>query len=296
MCGEEDRDHFIVKAPAKFWQSNYLPSHFSIGFSARIFYTREMFLPVNGLCLFIFISHFNSKTRLSITSTSLMSTQFAAPKHSNRSWTSAQAIAAYNKLRELPKSVINNLGRITVMVVGNGNILDVRNADNELVQTYTNDGTTLQKKIFNTNTRAISGLNNPETKWHFNEGVKAERAGDEQLASDHFQAWLNRCTLSFSVLSTQPEFDTIGKGDEIDCSLESVTTENGTMIGISNKNIKIKAVIAGKTTEATLDDLLAQFTMQDDTIEEESKPAQKATAASKATASKATARKATAGK
>lgn len=213
-----------------------------------------------------------------------MTTQFEAPKHSTRSWTGAQAIAAYNKLRELPKAVIDNLGRISVVVTGNGNVIDVKDAEGNLVQTYNNDGTTLQKKIFNTNTRAISGLNNPQTKWHFNQGVKAEKAGDAQLASDHFQAWLNRCTLSFSVLSTQPEFDTIGKGDEIKCTLEAVETENGRMVGISNKNIAIKEATAGKVRESSIEELMAQFSMADDTVEEEKQAATTKRARTRSTA------------
>lgn len=198
---------------------------------------------------------------------------FKAPRHSNRSWTIAQAMKQFNSLRIVDNATIANNGRVLLTVTGSGNIIDVLDANKQSVQTYANDGTLLQKKIFNTDTRAISGLQNPETKWHFNEGVKAEQAGNAQLASDHLQEWLNRCTLSFSVLSTTKEFNDIVKGDQVAANLETIVTENGKMVGVSSKNLAVKAVNAGKTTESTLEQLMAQFSMVDDSATAETETA-----------------------
>lgn len=171
-----------------------------------------------------------------------------APKTSTIMWTAETALAAYQSRRKFSTNDVENEQRIIVRITGNGNVIDVLDGEgNHVVSPST--GEVLTKKIFNTNATNPYALGTPRVEEYRVEALKAQKAGDKQRAADYFNAWLNATNLSFSVLSNTPEFNTLGKGDEIVCNLQKVTTDNGTLATINPKGIKVN--LGSKGTTAT---------------------------------------------
>lgn len=163
-------------------------------------------------------------------------TQTPTVPQSTIQWTLASALKAYQS-RQRPSKAHCDGGREILRITGNGNVIDV--VDGQGNHVASSDGELLTKKIFNTNATNPFSLDTPRVKELQAAAMLAEKEGRTQDAANYFNAWLNATTLSFSVLSNTANFDLLGKGDQITCDLQVITTPNGSLATVDPKSIKV---------------------------------------------------------
>ena len=156
-----------------------------------------------------------------------------------RLMTSASVKSIMSKRITVPAEASNK--RATFTIQGDGNVIDVKDKDGELVTSTIPgyEGTVLQKKIFNLQANSAIAMANPRTRQFIIDGLKAEKAGDSAKADELFNSYLNGAQMSFGVLLPSAVVDQLKKGVEIAARVVTVTTENGSLLTIDPSTITI---------------------------------------------------------
>lgn len=128
---------------------------------------------------------------------------------------------------------------------------DVKDAEGNLVLEANGTGAVLRKVIVGLTANSEIAVRNERNKAIRAEAMAAEAAGDATAADSLFNKYLNKCQLSFNVLSTSSLFGKITKGDDIKGIIEKVTTENGSLLTLGGVSI---AAIERASTKSTWDD------------------------------------------
>jgi hypothetical protein len=192
-----------------------------------------------------------------------------------RKMTSASVKAIMSKRTIVTNEHVGHKVKITVQ--GDGNVIDVKDKAGELVMSAVEEGTVLQKKIFNCRAASALAMRNPRNIEFLKAGLAAEKAGDAEGAHENFNKYLNATQISFGVLLPSNTAEKIGNGQEIAAVVERVDTENGSLLTLDSSTI---SMVAPTTLSAAAFDL-------SDFIEEEEETPAPVVKAPKAKASKA---------
>ena len=178
----------------------------------------------------------------------------------------AQTKARINTLQSV-QNVLNSRKRITetqaaqgvfvqMTVRGNGNIIDVRNSEGDLVPAADGSGEILRKKIFNLVCNSDVAIKNERNKDLLRSGYKAEQSGDTEQAAVHYNDYLNKTQVSISVLSTSANFTKIQNGDQVKGRVQLITTDKGSILTLDPSTLSIMAPSAGEDTSLNLMDMM----------------------------------------
>ena len=131
----------------------------------------------------------------------------------------------------------------TFTVQGNGNVIDVLDKAGKVVMSSIagQEGTVLQKKIFNLRANSALAMSNPRTRQFMIDGLAAEKAGKAEQASELFNQYLNSCQLSFGVLLPSGIVDSLTNGVDIAAKVIEVKTDNGSLLTIDPSAIFVQA-------------------------------------------------------
>jgi hypothetical protein len=124
-------------------------------------------------------------------------------------------------------------------IKGNGNVIDVKNKAGEAVGQAANPDVVLQKKIFNTNINSDIATSNPANIKLFSDARKAEKAGETETAHELYNELANKLQVSFGLLLPSKLEYELSNGVECSAKLQLVTTDNGSIITIDPKTIRV---------------------------------------------------------
>jgi hypothetical protein len=157
----------------------------------------------------------------------------------------------------------NNVGeQYTFRIAGPGNDIDVTDRDGNLVQSVVEPGIVLRKRIFNVTAISAIALANPVIMALAVQAEDAEKAGDAVLADELYNQWLNKTSVSFSVLHPlKPEMANLQTGDRVKAVVTLLTPEeNGTkgeLITLKDVNV-VRATAIGGGPKLSLAELTAK--------------------------------------
>lgn len=174
----------------------------------------------------------------------------------SRRITSASVKGIMVKRIAVPQEAVGK--RVKFQVQGDGNTVDVKNKDNELVLSTIPgyEGTVLQKKIFNLKANSAVAMSNTRNRQYLIDGLKAEKAGDADAAHDFFNQYLNSVQMSFGILLPSNVADKLHAGVEIAASVQKIETENGSLLTIDPSTISIVEPEVYGTTSFDMDDFM----------------------------------------
>lgn len=146
-----------------------------------------------------------------------------------------------------PASLVGK--KVTLVIEGNGAIIDVKNSKGELVPSISGDGTVFQKKIFNTKANSGIAMASTRNAEYLKAGLAFEKAGDMEKAHEQYNLFLRAVQLDFSVPTNSPVIDKLANGVEIGARLIEVKTERGSLLTIDPATISVLEPAAlAKTT------------------------------------------------
>lgn len=165
--------------------------------------------------------------------------------------------------------------RVRMFIQGDGTVLDAKHKDGSYVLSTVagQEGTVLQKRIFNLQANAQAAMTTPLNREALKRGIDAEKAGDMEKAHEAYNEYLNRCQLTFGILLPNPTADKLGHGVEIAATIQQVTTDNGSLLTIDPSTISIVEPEVAGSTVFNVDDI---FNMGDDTTNEDEAAAEAA--------------------
>lgn len=137
----------------------------------------------------------------------------------------------YNKRRATGYITRNEVGkRFEFRVAGPGNDIIVKDRNGEVVRSIVNPDMPMEKRIFNVTAISAVAESNPTILAILSEAMAAEAAGDAVKADELFNAWLNKCSVSFNViLPLKAEMASLVAGDRVKGTVRLLTPEeNGT--------------------------------------------------------------------
>lgn len=105
--------------------------------------------------------------------------------------------------------------------------------------------------------QANSSLRIAASKHLFAEGLKAESAGDMETASQKYNAFLNACQLSFSVIEG-PSSARYHRGDRVQADVNIVTGQATGNLAVILERISAIAPEAAQKSTFSVDDLISQ--------------------------------------
>lgn len=146
--------------------------------------------------------------------------------------------------------------RVQLTIQGDGNTLDVKNADGEYVQSVVEPGTVLQKRIFNCKANSELAMKNERNRQYLIDAIAAEKAGDAEKAHTLFSQYLNAVQVSFGVLLPSPVAGKLANNIEVSGIIQRIDTENGSLITIDPSTISVLAPEAVGTTTFSLDEFM----------------------------------------
>lgn len=169
-------------------------------------------------------------------------------------------------------------GRSGVFTIqGNGNVIGVKNKAGEPVASYSDSDTQFEKKVFNCKANSAVAMANPRNHKILLAALKAEKAGtnvDYTLnekegaksysAHELFNAYLNKVQFSFNIPLPSAIADQIGDRDEISAKVQLIKTDNGEILTLDPKTIKVLEPEVFGTTEFKMPDLDAEDIDADD--------------------------------
>ncbi len=164
------------------------------------------------------------------------------------------------------KNIMNSRDNITLDMVGrhvqftvqgNGVILDVKDGDGNLVESKSEPGTVLQKKIYNVQAISAVAMGNERNRQYFTDAVAAEQAGDAAGASELFNKFLNATQISFNVLDNQRAFNTLYPGALIMAKVIRIDTENGSLLTLDASTISVQAPVVADKYKFDVSDFMA---------------------------------------
>lgn len=151
----------------------------------------------------------------------------------------------------------SSIGRsIFLTIQGNGNVIDVIGKDGQPVLSTIKgqEGTILQKHIFNCKAANQLAMADPFVQGLFKSGLAAEKAGgsfigkltrdDKEVptahtADEYFSEYLNRTQVSFGVLLPNAKAEMLGDGVEIAAKVQEVVTDNGKLLTVDASTIRV---------------------------------------------------------
>lgn len=148
----------------------------------------------------------------------------------------------------------NDVGEFRVFTVrGNGNIIDVRTKEGDLVPSLDGSGVPLRKRIFNVKCNSRVAVTNAMNKELLMQAYQFEKAGNLEKSAELYNEFLQNIEVSFGVLSGTNLFNLIQDGDQIKAKVIEVVTEKGTLLTLDPKTIAIMKpqYAAPSTTDLT---------------------------------------------
>lgn len=130
--------------------------------------------------------------------------------------------------------------RVIVTVRGNGNVIDVARKNGELVLQAGTTDTVLRKKIYNVVANSAVAMSNTINRELIQEGYKAEKAGDVQMAADCYGAYLNNTQVSISILAGHKLWKTLQDGDDVQGIVQLIEGPNGQVLTLDPSTLSVK--------------------------------------------------------
>ena len=146
--------------------------------------------------------------------------------------------------------------RVVLTVQGDGNTVDVKDKEGNFVQSVVEEGTVLQKRIFNAKANSEIAMKNPRNRQYLIDAIAAEKAGDTAKADALFNDYLNSVQLSFSIVLPNTTAGKLANNVEISGKVQEITTEKGSLLTIDASSIAITAPELCKETVFSLDDFM----------------------------------------
>jgi hypothetical protein len=174
----------------------------------------------------------------------------------NFKWTSKTVTAQMKKRIPITKAMAEKEKTVVFTVVGNGNVIEVKNKAGEVVGTAADSRLPLRKKIFNLQANSEVALLNPINKAKLSAAITAERANSMDTADVLFNEFLNSAQISFSLLENHKLFNVIGDNMEISGKLELITTEKGSIITLQPNSIRVMEPETVSKTTFSMEDYL----------------------------------------
>lgn len=190
------------------------------------------------------VSHYYSRLKLKTMSTQTRTIDLASVK------------SIMTKRILVPSDAEGKL--VKMFIQGNGNIVDVKNKEGELVTSSVKgqEGVVLQKKIFNLRAASQLAMSNPRNRQFLIDGLAAEKAGDTAKAHELFNAYLNATQVSFGVILPSPIAEKLSTGVQVQAVIAKVTTENGSLLTIDSSTLSVVAAENYGTATFDLDDFM----------------------------------------
>lgn len=132
-------------------------------------------------------------------------------------------------------------------------VLPVLNKAGEHVQAANGSGP-LFKKVYNLLATSLEAVDRLASL--YDDGVTAEHNGDIDVAADIFNAFLNQTSISFSILSSSSLFNKNLAGRHIEATLQTVKTENGSLLTIDPSTIVVLEAAKGGSGAALAETLM----------------------------------------
>lgn len=151
--------------------------------------------------------------------------------------TSASVKSIMSQRTLIPTSSVGK--RVKVSVQGNGNTIDVKDSEGEFVQSATEPGTVLQKRIFNCKANSQLAMLNTRNRETLQAALKAEKDGNLDKASELFSEYLNKTQVSFGVLLPSATAGKLSNNVEIAAEVQEITTEKGSLLTLNPSTISI---------------------------------------------------------
>lgn len=165
--------------------------------------------------------------------------------------------------------------RMVLQIQGDGNVLDVLDKAGEQVLSKIpgQEGTILQKRIFNVKGASQIAMASPLAKSLLKNGFAAETAKGTVIglltndpkevaaphtADEYFTAYLNYTQVSFGVLLPSAIADRLANGVEVAARVEKVTTENGSLLTVDASSISVLEPKHGTAVAFDISDYLKE--------------------------------------
>ena len=174
-----------------------------------------------------------------------MSTQ-----NTQRKLDSRAALAILNKRKTLKPTHIGQ--QVLLSIQGNGQFLSKGHK-------YSVDGeereNEFDRTIYNVQANSSVLMNKPEMRALLAEALKAESAGETEVAHEKFNAYLNAVQISFSVI--EPSNRKFASGDAVTAYPRMVETKAGEQALVID-DVRYKAPSVVEETKFDISDLIAQ--------------------------------------
>lgn len=187
-----------------------------------------------------------------------------------RRMTAASVKAIMQKRITIPAEAAGKKVQLTVQ--GTGNVINVLDKDGKEVESLTEPGTKLQKKIFNVKANSAIAQQNPRNKEYLMNGLKAEKLGadgevfgllrgEEKMwpAHDWYNAYLNAVQISFGILLPNKVADKLSDNTDISGRVDLIETENGKLLTIDGSSISVLEPEVYGTTSFDLNELMGEL-------------------------------------
>lgn len=131
------------------------------------------------------------------------------------------------------------------------NPLPVKNAAGEFVPEAGGSGAMLHKRIITLKANSAVAVNNARNNDTLRAGFALEQEGKADEATEKYSEYLDKCRLSFSVLSTARNFDAFAEGDRIQGQVQEVKTDKGSLLTLDPTTVT--AIEASNGTATSID-------------------------------------------
>lgn len=156
-------------------------------------------------------------------------------------------------------AIFNSRKTLTTKLIGEPVTLRVASDGQFLPQGFAYDGAAgatvnaFDRTIYNLKANSQLSALRKENKQLFMSAMKAESAGDRQLAHDLFNEWLNNVQISFSVI--EPSSRVFHRGDYVVCEVAEVTSKSGERQLVVN-DVQAKTITAPASIKFELSDFM----------------------------------------
>ena len=134
----------------------------------------------------------------------------------------------------------SDVGEYRVLTVrGNGNIIDVRTKEGDLVPSLDGTGVPLRKRILNAKCNSSVAANNSRNKEILMQAYQFEKAGNLEKAGELYNEYLQNLEVSFSLLSGSKLFNLVQDGDQVKGMVVEIVTDKGALLTLDPKTISI---------------------------------------------------------
>lgn len=189
-----------------------------------------------------------------------------------RRMTSTSVKSIMGKRVLVPTAMVGK--RVKLTVQGDGNTIDVLDKEGEFVQSITEPGLVLTKRIFNLKASSQLAMGNERNRQILKDALAAEKARKHDEASELFTEYMNKTQVSVGILLPSATAGKLANNVEISGVVSRIDTDNGSLLTVDPSTISVHE-------PETL--ALSTFNLEDFTGEEEEPvAAQTATASAEA--------------